>query len=141
MCSAVRFVAWLAVVLAIGVQATGLGTLGFNLCVERSGDVCTIEVFGQRCCTGDSNQSPADDHIPTDGCDLCIDKQLALPTAVAVMQNGVADDLQADVPPTRSCEIVPTNRVRIVRAAKLFSNRSLSIPDSLLIAQTIVLRI
>ena len=139
---AVRFLAWMAVVLAIGAQTTGLGTLGFNLCVERSGDICTLEVFSQRCCAGDSSESPADDRIPTDSCDHCVDMPLVLPVAVAAVPTGIADHLMAcAVTPTVIEWTPPLSRVSVAQVVMPSRSRSPPIPDSLLIAKTIVLRI
>jgi hypothetical protein len=144
MLQAVRFLAWVAVVLAIGAQATGLGTLGFNLCIERSGDYCSIEMFDQRCCAGDSSESSvqADDRIPADNCDHCVDMPLVLPAAIAAVPTGIADHLMA-------CAITPTLlgwtplmlRVGVAQRVKLSRSRSPPIPDSLLFAKMIVLRI
>lgn len=140
--SAVRFLAWMAVVLAIGVQATGLGGLGFNLCVERSGGMCTIEAFGQRCCAEGTIEASADDRLLADTCDCCIDMPLALPLASAVTSTVLWEHLVVHaVPPTVVMWTLPTRRIGVAGAMGPCRNRPPPIPDSLLVAKTIVLRI
>lgn len=143
MISIVRFLAWVTVVLAVGTQATGLGTLGFKMCVERSGGVCAIEAPGQQCCAEDVGES-ADNRVSADPCDRCVDLALTLPHALAVSSTNASDHpLVIAVLPTVVEWMPPASRAPLSSATAKYRIRGPppTFPDSLLIAETIVLRI
>lgn len=138
----VRFLAWMAVVAALGVQATGLGTLGLTVCVERSGGSYAIEAFGQRCCAEGGSDRSVDERLPGETCDDCCDRPLALPVAM-VMPTVHGDGLLAEaVPSTKAEWMFPVPEVGaappVVRSR---SSRPPALTDSVLVAETIVLRI
>ena len=140
--SAIRFLAWMTVVMVIGVQVTGLGTLGFTICVERFGGLCALEAVSHPCCAQTTCETFVDDHQPAVACDYCIDLSLALPTAAVVTPILRLDSHLADtMSPIQAAIQFAPSWISVTAPERSYRNRSPPLPDSVLISQTHVLRI
>lgn len=139
---ALRFLAWLSIVLAIGVQASGLGSLGYSLCVERSGGLCAIEAPGQACCAEDAGDVQDDDGMAVDRCDLCTDTSLALPASTAAAASALWSHDSADIAmPAMLPWFIPRQQGVAISSVRADRSRAPPLPTSLQIAKTIVLRV
>ena len=139
--SAIRFLAWMTVVLAIGVQVTGLGTLGFNICVERFGGMCALEAVSQPCCAKTTCENFVNGRPPAVACGYCIDLSLALPTAAVVTPTLRLDPLLAvTVSPIQAAIKLAPSWIGVSITKRADRNRSPPLPDSVLLSRTLVLR-
>ena len=140
--SAIRFLAWMTVVMVIGVQVTGLGTLGFTICVERFGGLCALEAVSQPCCAQTTCETFVDDRQPAVACDYCIDLSLALPTAAVVTLTLRLDPLLAvTMSPIQAVITFAPSWISVTAPQRSYGNRPPPILDSVLISRILVLRI
>lgn len=140
--SAVRFLIWMAIVLAVGAQAAGLGTLGFRACVEESGALIAVMAPGEHCCPSDAGDEADDACASGIACERCVDMPLVLPPATAIAPQPALDDTHADdVPLTVATWAPPATRITRIDPPPFHPNSGHALADSLRIAQTIVLRI
>jgi hypothetical protein len=140
---ALRFLAWLSIALAIGVQVSGLGSLGYSLCVERSGGVCAIEAPGQACCANDdAGDVHEDDGLAVDHCDFCTDTSLALPASTAPASSAHWNHDRADLAlPTLLPWFTARQPLMTHPTARTDRSRAPPISPSLQFARIIVLRV
>jgi hypothetical protein len=102
MLAAFRFLGWMAIIVAVGAQAIGVGSLGFQMCQDRAGHFCGIEGPGTACCLeadqeSTNTESTSTQHYVT--CARCVDVPLTLPTAGAVTISQAWDDLTIAICP------------------------------------------
>ena len=141
MYSALRVLAWLAIVLAVGVQASGLGSLGYSLCVERSGSLCGIEAPGQHCCSEESTNLKMDGGSVVT-CDHCVNSSLSLPSSTAAPVPLTFDQVVMEaVHPMNLPWLFQQQHEVSVRVVRSDRSRAPPLASSLRIARTIVLRV
>ncbi len=139
---ALRFLAWLSIVLAIGVQASGLGSLGFSLCMEHTGGLCGLEAPGQSCCAESTGDAGDDNDLAADTCDLCTDTSLSLPACTAAAPSPGWNHATADVAlPAMIPWLLPQQHMAVRSCVRPDRSRAPPLSLSVRIARTIVLRV
>lgn len=139
---ALRFLAWLSIVLAIGVQASGLGSLGFSLCMEHDSGLCGLEAPGQSCCAEKTGDVSDDNDLAADTCDRCTDTSLSLPASTAVAPSPDWNHTLVGVMlPSTIPWLLPQQQMAVKSCVRPDRSRAPPLSPSLRIARTIVLRV